>query len=153
MAFPTVQSITKYELDSNSLSHDVPMPATVNAGDLLLMQWQNRGNGVTPSTPSGWTVILPNQSAGGGRHAVFAKVAVYDEGSVTINITTSSSRNACAVTYRSTGWFGSMTGIIVSDVAEGTSTTPDPPSWTIGWGSKDTLWIAGAITTGTAMSG
>lgn len=153
MAFPTVQSITKYEQDANQLSHDVTMPATVNAGDLLLMLWQNRGNGVTPTVPDGWTIILPDQSAGGGRHAIYAKIANGTEGGGTATVAVSASRNAVALTYRISGWFGDLSGLIVSDVAEGSSTTPDPPSWTIGWGSKDTLWIAACVTGGSVVSG
>ena len=36
MAFPTVESITETAFASDATAHDVDMPATVNAGDLLL---------------------------------------------------------------------------------------------------------------------
>lgn len=56
---------------------NVPYPATVTAGDLLICAVGNENNR-SISTPSGWSVVLPSDGFG-VFGAVFSKVAVGDE--------------------------------------------------------------------------
>ena len=141
MAFPTVQSITTTNFASDATAHLVNMPATVNAGDLLLCIF---ACDALPSvtTPSGWTSI--NSYSFSNRTAIFAKIASGSEGGTTVDFVTSASEAATAQVYRITGVSGGVTSSdITSAHATGTGSNPDPPNLDpSGWGTLDTLWIA-----------
>src|SRR5439155_787842 len=62
--FPTIQSVTSTSFPTDSTTHNVQMPATVNAGDLLIVFFADHG---TPGMnyPSGWTFFFGWSSWGG----------------------------------------------------------------------------------------
>lgn len=154
MAAPVVESLTPTEFDSTGATRAVPMPATVNAGDLLLMFYAqgpatSSGNNTTTATPSGWTLISTTAVGGIGacvRGSVFAKVAAGTEGGTTVNVVPGESTRGCAVhVYRISGWEGTLAnGVVNGTPATGTSTGPNPPSASWTWGTTDVLIIAGA---------
>lgn len=117
------------------------MPATVDAGDLLVMGIAIRLNSPTFTTPSGWTEIAndvgPSTFA---RMAIYAKVADGTEDGTTVDVATSSADTGAAQVRRVTGWYGSLSGV-EAQVATGDQTNPDPPSITPSWGALDTLFI------------
>ena len=142
MAFPQVQSVTPTTTSSQT-THNVAMPATVNAGDLLLMLVICSSNAIT-GTPSGWTAVRSN-----GQDPIYAKVAVGDEDGGAVAVTTSDSQNIAAQVYRITDWYGEITNGVATASAQGASTNPNPPSLNpSAWGTEDTLWIASAIMVG-----
>jgi hypothetical protein len=121
-------------------THNVTMPTTVVAGQLLLIVFQSdiSQGANAPTTPTGWTQIKTmSTNASAGQLTVLGKIAAGTEGGTSVNVATSALCTAVALTYRIDTWFGSLTstGIAVSTGATGSSTTPNPdavtPSWTV----------------------
>ena len=122
------------------------MPATVDAGDLLLVLFTNDGS-TTVTTPGGWTQINTLVRSTYGRGSIYAKDAVGDEGGTTVNFQTPSGEQAAAQVYRilAADWYGDITdGIASASFDPGATTaTPDPPSLDpAAWDIENTLWIA-----------
>jgi hypothetical protein len=143
MAFPVQQSVTATAFAVASTTHNVDYPATVNAGDLLLMIF-SANDGVVITTPTGYTQ-LDQQSGGTGaiRTGIFAKSAAGTEGGTSETVTIASSKTACAQVMRITGWGGSVAlSIDISTYATGTSTVPNPGIVTAGGGVDDNLYLA-----------
>ena len=146
MTFPVVASRTATSFSSTSgTSHNVNMPATVNAGDLLLMFFASFSGGIGATTlgaaPSGWTKVAETDGSR-CQSALFMKVADGTEDSTTVNITTSPGRSAVAHVLRITGWYGALSGVEQAVATSTSNHQPDPPNLTPSWGAKDTLWIA-----------
>jgi hypothetical protein len=151
---PQVQSVTTTAVGTASGTHNVSMPATVNAGDLLLVVIITTGP-QAPATPSGWTWINHGGSSGGTIHTdVFVKAADGSEGGTTVNFSTSpTNTQAAAHCYRITRWYGNVSGVHAT-AATGSSATPDSPSDSAGWTDR-TLWLscAGVATQPSVNSG
>ena len=108
-AFPTVSSATGQPFGADTTDHNVTMPATVNAGDLLIVLFTNDGGGQTVATPVDWNQLFttPNgASTAGVRHGAYYKIAAGTEGGTTVNFVTSDTEHAVSVTYRITAWHG-----------------------------------------------
>lgn len=135
---PAVLSIGQTDMAGGDTSHLVGMPATVSAGDLLIISIVFDGQEAA-TTPSGWTYLIDsNDSGGGGRRTwVYYKYAAGTEGGTTVNVVTSATRQANAVTFR----IGSATTApqAVQNVYASSSAAPTP--LTPSWGALDTLWI------------
>lgn len=153
---PVVLSITSYSDAAAGSTHNVQMPATVAAGDLLVMiiasRDGNAGNaGLT--TPSGWTQRVARTTGLGTPNYtyVFTKTAAGTEGGTTVAITSASASTVLsAQTWRiqAGSWGGTPQAAADNDL--GANTTPDPPSLTPGWTGYQTLWIAGFGSNGQA---
>ncbi len=140
LAAPVVASVTETAFGTDTKDHDVDMPATVDAGDLLIVLFTNDGS-ATVTTPSGWTA-LPSDETTAVRCSVYYKIASGDEDGTTVNFVTSASEQAAAQVYRITNWHGT-TPPEISTAATGTSYRPNPASLDpAGWDVADTLWIA-----------
>ena len=147
MAFPTIAAgNTSTELVAVT-THGADMPATVNAGELLLIKISTGGQPVI-IMPAGWEnaytpVVFTSVSI-----ACFKKIADGTEGGTTVNFTTEdsggspllvkSSHIACAIT----GWVGDLAGVVAGSAVTANSATPNPPSVTSTWGSADNLFLA-----------
>jgi len=143
LAAPVVASVTETAFGTDTTNHYVNMPATVNAGDLLIALFTNDGSS-TVTTPAGWTALASNNRGIAVRLSAYYKIAVGDEDSTTVNFVTSASQEAAAQVYRITNWHGT-TPPEISTAATGISTAPDPASLNpAGWDVADTLWIAAA---------
>ena len=76
------------------------------------------------------------------RASGYAKIAIGDEGSTTVNFITSSAEQAAAQVYRIQNWYGTLDGIAIGNEVVSTSgTTANSPSLSPSWGATDTLWI------------
>uniref|UniRef100_A0A6M3M546 Putative pectate lyase n=1 Tax=viral metagenome TaxID=1070528 RepID=A0A6M3M546_9ZZZZ len=147
--FPVVLSITPSSFNVNATPHLVAMPATVDAGDLLLALFSNDGGDVV-TTPGGWGLVFSAQvvaQASRVRFGAYAKVAVGTEGGTTVNFVTSGTEMAAAQVYRIQAgtWWGALAGVEAatpSDCGSVDSRYPDPPSFAPSWGALDTLWVA-----------
>lgn len=142
VAFPVIESVTETTFASDTTAHVVSMPASVNAGDALIVIFTNDGS-ATVTTPSGWTQLytLANGTALTG--GAYAKVASGSEGGGTVDFVTSATESASAQCYRISGWHGLIAGIAAGTAGSTTTgTTADPPSLSPGWGALDTLWLA-----------
>lgn len=138
--FPTVLSLTETSFSTDTLTHNVSMPATVLAGELLLMLFTSDGT-LGHTTPSGWTLIK-TLAGTQTRVSVYGKVAIGDEDGTTVNVATVATETAAAQVYRITDWWGSLSGIEASTGAAASGTTPDPDNLAPSWGTARPLWIA-----------
>lgn len=135
--YPVVQSVTNSTFAGNATTHNVTMPAIVDAGDLLICFFSNDSDD-TVTTPSGWTQMYSILNADGdGRGSGYKKVASGSEDGTTVNFVTSGSEQGAAQVFRITNWGGSLTHV----VAGTPSTANNPPALTSGFGVVPTLWI------------
>jgi preprotein translocase subunit YajC len=141
LAAPAVTSVTETAFGTDTTNHYVDMPATVNAGDLLIVLFTNDGN-ATVTTPGGWTQLASTANGSAVRLSAYYKIASGTEGGTMVNFATSAVEQAAAQVYRITNWNGT-TPPEISTAATGTSTAPNPASLNpAGWDVADTLWIA-----------
>lgn len=142
MAFPQVQSVTETIFGSDTTSHNVDMPATVTAGDLLVCLFTNDGS-ATVTPPSGWFAPANSTaSSAAGRGTVLLKLADGTEDGTTVDFVTSASEQAAAQVYRITAWDGDPRSAVRVSNASSSGASPTTPSLTAPWGSEDTLWIS-----------
>lgn len=137
MTFPTPGTPVETQLSVNGTSHVCSLPATVNAGDLLVLHIGLDGTTVTVTGPAGWTLKWTTQGMG-----CWVKKADGTEGGGTATVTSSASEAGAAQCIRVTGWFGDLSGVEAGTTATGSSANPDCPSLTPSWGAADTLWMA-----------
>jgi hypothetical protein len=141
LAAPVVASVTETAFGTDTTDHHVDIPATVDAGDLLIVLFTNDGS-ATVTTPAGWTALASDAANGAVRLSVYYKIAGGTEGGTTVNFVTSAEEEAAAQVYRITNWHG-ITPPEISTAATGTSTKPDPASLDpAGWDVAGTLWLA-----------
>lgn len=142
MAYPQTTTPTPQIFDTDTTTHLVEMPATVNSGDLLLTIAVNDDDNLF-TTPTGWTELNQDtHSEAEVNFGVWAKVADGTEGGTTVDWETDGSEQVVATVYRVTSWYGTIAGVEVGTFSEGNSDIPDPPSLSPSWGAEDTLWIA-----------
>jgi len=137
VAFPTVESTTGTQFSTSTTSHDVAMPATVNANDLLVMVcgWYSTA---AQTTPDGWTLLGTNTKAD-----IYVKKADGTEGGTTVDVVLNTARTGAVNVLRISGWYGDLAGVEIGTWSDsGGTSAPDPPSVTATWGSADNLWIA-----------
>jgi hypothetical protein len=146
VAFPTVAATNTSVTAVADVNHTVSLPASISAGDLLVVFFGVFTGTVT--TPTGWTSL----DALSGWYKFLYRVADGSEGA-TLAVATGSSTVAIHLSYRITGQHAS-TAPEVGTRATATSANPNPPSLDpAGWGAEDTLWIVfnnadGSDTTG-----
>lgn len=138
---PNVSSVTTTAFPGDSTTHNVAMPASVTAGNLLITHICIR-NGASFTTPTGWTPLWSTTNST-STHAAFAKIADGTEGGTTVDFSTSGSDSGAAQVYRITDWYGTLAGVEVGTPATGSNTAPNPPALTPSWGSTSafTLWL------------
>lgn len=141
MAFPVVESVTPTIIDVAGTAHAIGMPATVNAGDLLLASIGFFTAG-TVTVPANWNQ-LHFTNASDCILANYYKIAVGNEDGTTVDFVSTGNTKAVAHVARISAWHGT-TPPEVGTASTGSSTTPDPPTLTPSWGAADTLWLARA---------
>lgn len=143
MAFPQVAGLGAWYSsgDVDVTTAPVAYPTGIVAGHLLMNLVFADGDTTTLSMGGGFTKLNEtNHSASSVQMAVFYKNAAGTE-SGTEDVTISGTgEHLTARMLRITGWDTAQAPEITT--AEGTGTTPDPPSETASWGSADNLWIA-----------
>ena len=141
LAAPVVASVTETAFGTDTTDHYVNIPATVNAGDLLIVLFTNdRNESVT--TPGGWSLLASDANGAHVRLSVYYKIAAGAEDGTTVNFVTSASEQAAAQVYRISSWHGT-TPPEISTAATGTDTAPNPASLNpAGWDVAETLWLA-----------
>lgn len=104
---------------ANTTTHDIAIPGTPAAGQLLLAIAATDGNeSFTP--PSGWQTLV-ERNPGGVSYAVFWKEAAGTE-SGTVTFATGTSEKSANMCYLIDGWDGNA-----PDVAENADNSQDPP--------------------------
>ncbi len=144
--FPSVSSVSTQAFNTDTIPHNVTMPATVDPGDLLLVLFSSDTDAAV-TTPAGWTAVASATRGANIRGSVFAIDAVGTEDGTNVNFETANAQQASAQVYRipANRWHGTVaTGVNAATVDPGgTTTTPDPPNLDPGsWGTQNTLWLA-----------
>ena len=119
---------------SATTSHAVPMPATVDPNDGLLVGFY------VASTANCWAPGFSQLADGTNTNRLYAfgKVAVGTEDGTTVDFQTTSTAFAIAHVYRvDAGTWAEVVSGFEATVSTGTSATPDPPAITPTWGSND----------------
>lgn len=125
--------ITVDVFDGFGTSIDVDMPASVDAGDLLVII--NGDGSVLYTWPAGWT-------ASNGAPAVLTKVATGSEGGTSVTLTYRFNTAWNVHVYRIAGWHGTLDGVEVGPRVQGSNSSPNPPAISPSWGDLPTLFIA-----------
>lgn len=120
-------------------THNVPMPATVDPNDGLLVCFFHDNASLVQA--SGFSERATASQT--DRAYVFAKVAVGDEDGTNVDFQALTASFATAHVYRIQAgtWAEVVSGIHVTS-ATGTTATPNPPNNVPLWGSDDNMWIA-----------
>jgi hypothetical protein len=138
--FPVVESVVAE--DENNSPWSVALPATINAGDCLIIILASDGQvSDTPSTPTDWTAL---QQEFHTDHwlSTYYKFAVGDEDGTNVTISSATTEAAVSIVYRISSCHAT-TPPEVGTAAEGSGLTPDPPSLNpVNWNGEETLWIA-----------
>ncbi len=144
MAFPSIRSSSSDNLSSDSTTHTITLPPTVNSGDLLLVLYTQDGANTDPwdNTSEGTWTEKWNVASQGMWSTGQVKVADGTEDSQTLTITSGVSERHAYIVYAIQDWEGTLSGIEVGTLVEAAGVTLDPPSLTPSWGSDDTFWIA-----------
>jgi len=141
LAEPIVNSVTETAFGTDTRDHNANMPATVNAGDLLIVLFTNDGNAAV-TTPAGWNLLASDANGNSVRASVYYKIAAGTEGGTSVNFITSRGEQAAAQVYRITDWHGT-TPPEISTATTDSDEAPDPASLNpVGWDVANTLWLA-----------
>ena len=141
MAFAQVEATNHSAEASNTTSHTVALPASIQSGETLLVFFSCDYE-VTVTFPEGWTKIFQAAVANQETLAVAWRKADSEEGA-SITVTTDSSQESVHISYRISGALDpTMTPPEVSTGVSGTSANPDPDSLSPAGGSDEYLWIA-----------
>lgn len=143
MAFPSVTSITVTNFTSETTAHACNMPATVAAGDLLIILLSLGWGGGTRTEPSGWTTKFDTVNGTDVAGCCYIKDAVGNEDGTTVDVVTSDGTAGVAQVFRiaAASWDGDIANVQVGTSATGTG-APDCPAVTPSWGAADNLFIA-----------
>ena len=146
MAFPTVAGRASSTEGLNVDSHDVSLPGSISAGDLLLVFFVCDGTSEDPSA-TGWTRFKLFTSADEGISDTFSLAAFWREADgtegATATFTTSSNERSSHTAYRITGAEDPDTQAPeVSAGASNSTGDADPDSLTPTGGAADFLWLA-----------
>jgi len=145
VAFPSIAGATGGGETSNTATHVISLPASIAAGELLMVLLTCDG-APTLTWPASW----PTGGSSGKQlylasngavvtQEVRCRVATATE-AATFNINSSSNEQLSFTSIRVSGWHGTTMP------EAGTPTTnsddqPDPPTLTPSWGTADNLWL------------
>ena len=147
MAFPQVASITETSFSSAATSHAANYPATVNAGELLLIFASF--NGAVTVSATGYTEMWDAQASSFVTGAAYKKAAAGSEGGGTIDVVTSVAATGAVKIYRITNFVDRPDASDADAAAVGTfnsGTQQASTTVTAGWGTEDNLFITVAAT-------
>lgn len=145
MAFPSVRSEVAGSQNSNSLTWTITWPATIVAGDLLLLAVGCDGNIATFTTTEGldqsFNQKAPSNLATG---AALTKVAAGTEtGTFTLTLSGAVGEQGAWRIAAYQDWFGALSGgVDFGGTTASTSTGPDPNNFSPSWGAADTRFRA-----------
>ena len=139
MTFPVVATTNYSEETADTTTHDVLVPASIAAGDLLLLLTSIQSNTVSQPTVTGWTALFWLNGAGNVSMGIWYKFASGSETDFTY--TTSSSEKSANRTWRVTGAHDSSAPEVGVTGTDGNSASPGGFSPTASWGADDNLFV------------
>lgn len=142
MSFPTIGTSATSVENADETTHDVSLPASIAAGDLLIVLFTS-DEAPTFTWPGGWTQLVADTANGTTvKTGVRYRIATGSEGA-TIQITTDTGQQSAHQSWRIPAGQHNAAVAPEAAVATGTSATPDPPNLAPTGGAKDYLWIEG----------
>lgn len=140
MAFPSVVNTNESATTGANTAHTINLPASIVAGNLLLIILAKGSVAATVNAVAGWGELVDENSARG--FAILYRLANGSEGS-TLGLTLSGSTKSASIAYQISGASDPATRAPeLSTVATGTSTSPNPTAVAVTGGPKDALIIA-----------
>lgn len=136
MTFPVVATVGYSEESVDTTTHDVVVPASIGAGDLLML-WAAIDDTTTEPSISGWSPVWFLDGAHVG--AVYYKFAAGGETDFTY--TTSVAQQSSNRTWRVTGAHASSPPEVGATGNNGFSSLVNPGTLSPTWGTDDTLWV------------
>jgi hypothetical protein len=147
-AQPSIAATNTTSVSVANTSHAINMPASISAGDLLMVIFALRDATNTITWPGDWTMLCGEEQADASsrtRVEVGYKTA---GGSDSLTITSSGLDESASIAYRITGHHAS-TAPECATASQATTVNPDPPALNpTNWGTENSLWIAGAVWSG-----
>lgn len=148
--FPSVSgSPLTQQFNTDTTTHNVTMPATVDPGDLLLVLFSSDTNDAVTTPGGGWAAISTQTRGTAIRGSVYALKAAGTEDGSTVNFVTATINQASSQVYRipAGSWYddGTVTNSVEAASVDpgGTTNAPNPPSLNpTNWDVADTLWIS-----------
>lgn len=141
------RTFTPTQFPDEVTTYDVDLPATVDAGDrLILILGIPRSYGGLVSGPSGWT---QREAVDTSFRAllIYERIADGTEGGGTATFVTNNARRGAAMVIREDAAHASQ-DIETATVTVSPTSSFDPPSLTASWGAESTnIWLTGAVTT------
>ena len=145
MSYPTIAQIQLSSRITNAVDDTVTLPTStaIAAGDLIIIFHFTDGGALSATVPSPWVEIKDAAMAGSPNGRVFVAYLIASGGETSVTVTKEVTErfSAIAIKILAANWHGT-TPPEISTGATGTSTTPDPDSLTVSWGSADNLWVA-----------
>ncbi len=139
MAFPAVRSSNESSTNSAGTTHTLNYPATISAGDTLLILLGKGSTAATMNAVTDWNELVDENAAWGG-FVAWKKATGSETG--TIAFTSSANTKSASVMYAISGAADpTVTPPEISTVATGTSNAPNPTTCTPTGGAKDYKWI------------
>jgi hypothetical protein len=135
-----IASTTVSQLTTDGTAFNILLPATVNAGDILLIVMTNDGNSAITwdnTTAGTWTANF-NDVQTANRLLAYSRISDGSEGGKTLAITIAAAQQAVAFVRRYTGVQGTMA--FTGTGNRGTGTSPDPTAITAPWGTANNLY-------------
>jgi hypothetical protein len=144
----SVVSVTSTLVDTAATSHPISMPASVTAGQRLLVilavsKDLTAAPAVNITTPSGWTLVTTSMSIGSSSRAIcgiFEKTAAGTEGGTTVDFVTDVASTGAAQCILING---AVNTSAAGFSALGSTSTPNPPSVASGK-TGSIIWFSGA---------
>lgn len=140
--FPVIAGTnTSVRTTQTSGNHIISLPSGIESGDLILIFWADgTETGTDPSLPGGY-ILLDSYETESSYFAIWYRIADGTEGA-TVSTTNSFGERSAHITYRIQK--GTYTGVPIFERANGSSSSPNPPTLSPSWGSQNYLWIASA---------
>lgn len=141
MATPTVTATAVTNGTTASATPSILLPATVNVGDILIAMIR-ADNEEAYTWPAGWNALVSDVSdAADDQTGCRWKLADGTEDGTSISLSRTQSNKFAALSYA----IGGADHIEVSSLAIGSSTAPNPPSFSPSGGLQDYLflWMGG----------
>lgn len=140
MAFPVVAtSNTTADTSGNAVT--VNMPASISAGDLLLVFVAHDTSAtITESGGNGWSKIVDVANGTEVQAAVFAKIAAGGDACALTDNSDNQDTSVVAIRVTGHGVSNVSTDITLGTAATGTDSNPNPPNCNPGV-AKDYLWL------------
>ncbi len=141
MSAPTVVTTSTYGTPTTT-NHVVTLPASLVAGNLLLLIY---AAGAHVATPSGWTSVAAYSGSGGTPVGVLGKIS--DGSETTVTLTSGGSNQLAATCHQISGWDGDLSSGITCGTSAAASSASgsaaaNPPAVTHSHGAIGTLFVA-----------